>query len=141
VSVSYRIDQERHTLFIRATGVLRDEDLGLLWRAIVKDPDMKPDFDELADLTGVTTSQLSTRFVWDLTEWLKKVGAQRARRGKMATVATKDVLYGLAQMSAALSEGYPAEFRTFRSLSAARDWLGLSAEGSEADAHWNEIRS
>jgi hypothetical protein len=43
--IAYRIDKQQRTLFTRATGVLWDEDLREFDRVIVRDPEVKPNFD------------------------------------------------------------------------------------------------
>jgi hypothetical protein len=139
VPTSYRIDRERRTVFTRASGVLRDEDLRMLWENIQKDPDMRVGFNELHDRTGVTACELSSAFIWEFAESFRRFDTDERLRGtKVATVATKDVLYGLFQMNATLRCDAPADFRVFRSMSEAREWLGLPTNGDN-DANWKEV--
>ncbi len=139
---SYRIDRQRHTLFTRRTGVVRDEDISTLWQAIMRDPEIQLGLNELHDLPGVTVCELSTRFVWESAEWFSRFDSdERVRGAKIATVATKDVLYGLSQMDATLRTESPAEFRVFRDMSEAREWLGLPANGNDSDSKWKEVGS
>jgi hypothetical protein len=141
MGTSYRIDAQLRTLFIRASGVLRDEDLGLLWRSIISDPEMRPDLNELADYTRVTASTVTTRFVWDLTDSFRRFDRVRSRQAKVAVVAKLDVLYGLALMSETLSEPSPVQYRTFRDVSEAREWLGLPLAATDAGSSWKEVEA
>jgi hypothetical protein len=142
VPTSYRIDPERRTVFTRATGVLRDEDLRILWKTIQNDPEMRVGLNELHDRTGVTACEVSTGFIWKFAESFQRFDAdKRLRDTKVATVATKDVVYGLFQMNATLRDEAPAEFRVFRSMSEAREWLGLPTNGDDTDATWKQVGS
>jgi hypothetical protein len=140
--MSYRIDRRLRTLFTQTTAVLRDEDLRTLWRAIKRDPEMRPGLNELHDRTGVTACELSTAFVWEFAESFSEFDSdQRVNGAKVATVATKDALYGLAQMNATLRGQSPAEFRVFRDVSEARAWLGLPPEPDDSNLNWNTVCS
>ena len=140
--LSYRIDRERRTLFTRAAGVLGDEGLRLLWRVVLRDPELSRRVNELHDLTGVTAVEISSALVWEFADEMKVLdGSERHSGVKMATVAARDVLYGLARMYETLRAESSAEFGVFRSMAEAREWLGLPATRDDFDGDWKEVCS
>ncbi len=137
---SYRIDRERHFLFTRATGVLKDEDLRMLQHALMRDPEMRPGLNELHDRTGVTACELSTAFVWESCESFREFDSDERLRGmKVAIAATKDVMFGVSLMYETLRIESPIEFQVFRCMPEAREWLGLPVNSDDTNSDWKEV--
>jgi hypothetical protein len=129
-------------LFTRATGVVRDEDIRRLARAITDDPEMRPDFDRLNDFTEVTAVEVSTEVIWEMAQVYGELDSSEGPRGmKIAAVTTKDVVYGLMLMYQTLRTDSPFEFKTFRDMSQARAWLGLPPKAGDSHGPWNEVCS
>ena len=55
-----------------------------------------------------------------------------AAGSRRAIVATGNLVYGMSRMYMAYSDGQGAEMRVYRSLEAARQWLGLNRELRDA---------
>jgi hypothetical protein len=111
MATSYRIDNEQHLLFTRATGVLGEEDLRALWRAILRDPEIRRGLNELNDATGVTACQISTSFVWESAESCRRFDSDERVRGRKVAL----------------------------SLSEAREWLGLPERDGDTNSNWKEV--
>ena len=136
----YRIDEQRHTLFTQTTGAVWDANIRTLWQAILPDLEVSPGLNELHDFTGVTRTEVSTAYLWASAEEFKQFDSdERVLGKKVATVATTDLAYALCQLHATLRGLSPAEFRVFRSLSEAQEWLGLPAHGADSDLKWKEV--
>jgi hypothetical protein len=110
----------------------------MLWEAILSELQADPGLNELHDLTGVTKTDISTSLVWELSqsEAMRVLDADERSRGTKVAIAAKlDVLYGLALMNQTLRSESPAEFRAFRSVSEAREWLGLPAIRDDSNSN------
>lgn len=136
MTIAYRIDKERRLLETVVSGVLRDADHKALWRAIMRDPEMELGVCryELHDRLGVTRVEISNAYVSDFADRMSNRfdRDERLRGMRIATVASSDAMYGVARMSQMRRAGSPAEFGVFREMDAAREWLGLEEDASEA---------
>ena len=74
-----------------------------------------------ADISKITNEELRK-----IANEVKKVSNTRAG-GKTALVFSQDIGFGLGRMYEAFSRisSMPFEYRTFRSISEAKDWLGI----------------
>ncbi len=119
-----------------------DEGLRLLWRVVLRDPELSRRVNELHDLTGVTAVEVSSALVWGFADEMKVLDGDERHSGvKMATVAPRDVLFGLARMYETLRAESPVELRAFRSMSEAREWLGLPVNSDDTNSDWKEVCS
>ena len=117
---SYSIDREQQAIFSRASGTLTDEELRDHQRRVLADPDFDPRLRQLWDLRQVSAAEVSTATLRDLA-----AATSYAPDTKRAVVAPRDVIYGLARMFQTLHEHAGEDFRVFRSVEEARDWLEL----------------
>ena len=118
--VSYKIDQRAGIVFDRAWGVLTDSEILQHTAGLGLDPRFQPDFQQIADFSGVTQLDLSGRTVRGQAR--STVFSPKARR---AFVVTTEVALGLARMYQ-LSLGENAdELAIVGSLAEAFAWLGL----------------
>ena len=117
---SFRIDTERRTVFSSGAGVLSDDDLRGHQRQLLGDPAFDPSFNQLWDFRQVVQVDVSS-------ETLRALATARsfAPSAKRAAVAPRNILYGMARMFEMLHNKAPEEFRVFRNIREAADWLGL----------------
>ena len=117
---SFRIDTELSTIFSTGAGALSDDDLRGHQKQLLGDPAFDPSFNQLWDFRQVAQVDVSS-------EALRELAAARSftPSAKRAVVAPGEVLYGLARMFQMRHDGAPEEFRVFRDIHEAEDWLGL----------------
>jgi hypothetical protein len=115
----YQIDQAQGLVLSRAWGVLQREHLIGHGERLRADPDFKPHYRQLWDLTEITKSELSYT---ELTAMAKiSVFAPASRRAMLAPV---DVVFGMARMFQMLKESEgETGIRVFRKRSEALRWL------------------
>ena len=116
-------------------GVVTDEDILQVARAVAEDPRIGPDSREILDLreverADVTRDGIRAAAEVDLGHPGKFVGS------RTAIVATRDAHYGLARMYASLTVamGAPTRVRVFRTVEEAKAWLQAPPSGSPPSA-------
>jgi hypothetical protein len=117
---SYLIDQTRSLVFSRGWGVFTDEEL--YWHAstLRADPRFDPGFRQIVnflDLTDVRVSPEGVRTIAQINPF--RTDSRRA------VVVPSDLVFGLTRMFEAHSNSSPDEFRVFRTLEPAFEWVGL----------------
>ena len=108
-------------MFSSASGVATDEEFLSHQRLLTRDPDFKPNYRQLLDgreITSVKVTPDGVRALIAGNPWGK--GARRA------LVAADETAFGLARMFELGRPNPEDEFRVFRSMSEAREWLVLS---------------
>ena len=117
---SFRIDTERRTVFSTGAGALTDDELRGHQKQLLGDPAFDPSFNQLWDFRQVAQVDVSSQA-------LRELAAARsfAPSAKRAAVAPREILYGMARMFELQHDGAPEEFRVFRNIREAEDWLGL----------------
>jgi hypothetical protein len=126
VPAEYRIDPERRVVYSRGWGLLTDEDLVDYQLRLNADPDFRPHYSQLVDLTGVEALELSAEGV--RTSAAAELWSPEARR---AFVAPMDAAYGMVRMHEALSGGENPNVRVFRCIAEAREWLRATLQPEE----------
>jgi hypothetical protein len=120
MKVDYRIDTQRGIVYsIAGPSVHLDYALDHQSR-LQEDPDFKPDFDQLCDLTQIVDFEISGEGIRELA---------RAdffnSESKRAFVAVSDVVYGSARMFQMIRDSGAEQIEVFREMEEARHWLGL----------------
>ncbi len=123
--VHYHIDRDLETVFVRAEGEVTFADLERYCRGVVADPDYRPGLNELTDFRGAT-GDLSTPELYKLRDINREL-SDRVGDSRLAYVVDCDFGYGLGRMFMVFSEASKVSHQVFRSVDAARSWLGLPA--------------
>jgi hypothetical protein len=119
MSTHYSIDPQRALVLTVFEGNATDEDLLAHVRALEADPRFDRRMAELIDLSGVTTSTVTSAGVRMTAS--SPVHALTARR---AFVAPTDLLFGLTRMYQSYwTQGQDAEVEIFRAVEPALEWL------------------
>ena len=118
---AYTIDLARSLVLSRGWGVLTDRELLAHVRALTAEPRFAQHFRQLADLRDVTDLQVTASTIREMVR-LNPFGAGSRR----ALVVTSDVVFGMARMYQILRDESPDEFRIFRKVDGALQWLGLA---------------
>ncbi len=124
--VSFHIDAARGIVFTTAEGVVTDHDMADYRRRLVVDCNFRPDLDQLSDYRGATEFRVSTKFQAELAA--RSPFGEGARR---AVVADRDEVYGVLRAAETIHSDRPDEFRLFRDMVEARQWLGLDDKSSQ----------
>jgi hypothetical protein len=118
------IDARQGMVYSKATGVFgRVEAMDHMAR-LLRHPDFRPEFNQLADFREITKLALSNAEVKDLAR--QTVFGANSKR---AFVVASDLQFGLSRMFGTFREmaGEPG-LMTFKSMAEALSWLSLSAE-------------
>ena len=120
---SYRIDTELGIVFSFGTGTVTDEDLLNHQRSVSADPLFHPGLSQLVDGRGVTEVKATVHGIRALIS-----GNPYGSGSKRAFVAPNDTIFGMARMFELGRVNAEDDFRVFRSMDPAREWLGLPPE-------------
>ncbi len=120
---SYRIDKARGVVFSHYSGLLTDDDILDHQRRLKADPEFDPTFRQLLDMREIEELTATAEGIRQLARGNPFISG--SRRGG---VASKDVVFGMARMFEMMREQMGDEFRMFRSMDAALDWLDLELD-------------
>ena len=117
---SYLIDQAQKIVFSRGWGVVRDAEVLGHAEALRADPRFEPGFRQVysfLDLTEVRVSPDGVRSVAQVNPF--HAGSRRA------IVVPSDLAFGLVRMFEAHTNSDQEQFKVFRQLGPAFEWVGL----------------
>lgn len=122
---SYLIDSTRSIVFSRAWGILTDDEL--LWHAqtLRADPRFDPAFRQIGNFLDLSEVRVTAEGVRTLAQF--NPFNTDSRR---AIVAPTDLAFGLVRMFEAHTRSDPDQFRVFRAIGPAFEWVGLDAAAS-----------
>ena len=117
---SYLIDQERGVVFSRGWGILTDEEIFAHAKVLRADPRLTPDLRQVADFRDVTKLDVTSE------------GVRRAAKNnpfgpdaRRSFVAPLDETLGMLRMFGIYMDADTSQFRIFRTLEPAMEWIGL----------------
>ncbi len=123
MATSYRIDKEAGVVYSSASGIATDEEFLSHQRLLSRDPDFRPHFRQLLDGREITELRVTPAGIRALI-----AGNPWGKGAKRALVAADDTAFGLARMFELGRPNPQDEFRVFRTIAEAREWLGLPLE-------------
>lgn len=120
---SYVIDAPRRLVFSRGWGVFTDEEL--LWhgRTVRADPRFDPGFRQIVNFLELT----EVRVTVDGVRTLAQINPFHTDSRRAIAVST-DLVFGLTRMFEAHTNSDQEQFRVFRALGPAFEWVGLAPE-------------
>jgi hypothetical protein len=123
---TYQIDAERNLVSIEAKGSITPDEAFATFDEVIAHPDYRPEMKVLSDHRELE-SVMSVEFV---KAFLGRLSPMREvlRQARWAFVERGLVRYGMARMASILSGPLGIQLRAFRSMSEAREWLGLEEE-------------
>lgn len=117
---SYTIDPVRNLVTTLIWGAATDDDVLGHNQRLRSDPLFDTTYRQLADMSGVTAIQVTTRTIEDVSRGqLFSPGSQRA------FVGSSDAVYGLLRKYQLHAESSGQTVEVFRDRKAAEAWLGL----------------
>jgi len=115
---SYTIDSDRKIVLSRIWGIATEDEIQEHGQRLRVDPEFRPDFRQLIDMSDVTEIRVGSEMVRDAAR--NQFFSPGVRR---ALVATSDVAFGMARMYAIASENAGQTIKVFRDMKAAQAWL------------------
>ena len=115
---SYTIDSDRKIVLSRIWGIATEDEIQEHGQRLRVDPEFRPDFRQLIDMSDVTEIRVGSEMVRDAAR--NQFFSPGVRR---ALVATSDVAFGMARMYAIASENAGQTIKVFRDMKAAEAWL------------------
>jgi hypothetical protein len=120
----FYIDTRQGVVFSRATGVFGRAEAEDHIDRLLRHPDFRPGFNQLADFRQVTETVISGADIEELSR--RTIFSARSRR---AFVVATDLQYGFSRMFGTFREmGGEPGIATFRDIGEALAWLSLAAE-------------
>ena len=120
----YRVERERALVILEFWGVAGNEDLYNSDDALRADSEVKPEFDQLIDLSRVELLEMTGEAIVEVAtrEPFFSVEVRRA------IVATEPESFGMARVFEMRRDGAAGHIRVFREAKAAVAWLVAGAE-------------
>ena len=128
--ISYSIDPARGLVTLTYTGTITDRDLFDTFDRLYRDPGHRVGMSELSDLREAESVQVTAKGLQDLALRTARQLDPAGKTWRVAVVAPRDVVFGLARMYELLREGSPEQVMVFRDLAAAEQWLLGSGDRS-----------
>ncbi|HKQ19781.1 MAG TPA: hypothetical protein VJW75_08545 [Candidatus Eisenbacteria bacterium] len=124
---SYLIDESRGLVFSRGWDVITDEEMASHAGTLRADPRFNPRFRQIIDFCDLTEIRLTVAGIHGVAQI-----NPFHRDSRRAFVVPSEVAYGLARMFEAFTNSDPEQFRVFRSIGPALEWVGLGASTTVA---------
>ena len=117
---SYLIDVASGVVYSRKWGVLTDEQIAAHAETLRVDPRFDPGFRQIADFRELTDIRVSGG-------GLRNVARQNPfrRDARRAFVVSSEEVFGLARMFGSYTDSSGDQFRIFRAIEPAFEWIGL----------------
>ena len=115
---SYEIDAAEGVVVCRAWGQLTNEELREHYRRLLKDPDFRPSYSQIADLCDVTAFTVDSETI----EATARMGVFDPGTPRVF-VAPPGVGFGLARMFSAYATSRGQVLEVFSDMKKARAWL------------------
>jgi hypothetical protein len=119
---SYTIDSDRKLVVTRIWGAATEDDIYDHGQRLRNDPQFRPDFRQLVDMTELTEIRVGSGVIRDASR--NQFFSPGVRR---AVVANSEAAFGMARMYAIASEETGQTIQVFRDMSAAEAWLNLES--------------
>lgn len=128
--ITFEPQPDLQLVVIRHVGDIPDDEMLDFYRGFLAGPDAAQYLNLLVHLEETRSSGRSSQALRALAQLLEGESAGGEMHRRVAVVAPTDHSFGLARMYEALSGRIPWEFRVFRDVTAAREWLvsGLATE-------------
>lgn len=122
-SIQFTLDGPRRLRTATFSGVVGEADLISAYAQLMQDPGFDPTIDDLVDLRGVERLDVSSDAVRRIVDMFSPLNDMEIHN-RLAIVAPRDELFGMARMYQILRSEAPEETQVFRSYEDAAAWLG-----------------
>ncbi len=121
LAITYSIDPNSRTLSIISIDEVNDAQVVVFFENLLADPRFTPGLNLLMDMTlqsGVPGSQL-------IRDTARRIEGKEFSFSRIAIVANRDALFGVARMFEVYAEKATTAVRTFRSRDEALEWIAV----------------
>jgi len=118
--IAYLIDVANGIVYSRGWGVLTDAEIAAHASTLSKDPRFDPSFRQIVDFRELTDIKVTGAGVRDVA----RLNPSR-RDARRAFVVASGEAFGLTRMFGFFTESSGEEFRIFRAMEPAYEWIGL----------------
>lgn len=120
--IRFEIDPAHRIRVAHFEGVVSDEELLGSYGALVARPDYDATLDDMVDMGAVDRLEVSSDTVRRLVSMFTPMDSDQVVT-RLAIVAPKDHVFGMARMYEILRSDAPEQIRVFRDRDEARRWL------------------
>lgn len=118
MAMRYHIDPASHCVWSQASGTIENDDLLLHIHKLKKDPDFRPEYDHILDLTQITDNRLSQAVLQESGR-INAFSAQSRR----AVIASQDEVFDFIKSLDQTDLPVSPALRAFRNEAEALNWL------------------
>jgi len=122
--IRFKLDEASRVRIAIFEGVVGDTELIAAYKKLMSEDDYDPTLNHLADLRAVEDFAVSTAGLRQLVESFTNLNSLGLRT-KLAIVAARDDVFGMARMYQTLRSDAPQMLRVFRDITEAKNWLDL----------------
>lgn len=122
--IRFTLDKESRVRIATFEGVVDDTELFAAYQKLMSEEGFDPTLHHLADLRAVEHFAVSTAGLRQLVGSFTNLNGLGLRT-KLAIVAAKDDVFGMARMYQVFRSDAPQELQIFRDMAEAKNWLGL----------------
>jgi hypothetical protein len=120
--IRFQVDPEARIRIAFFEGVVDDQEVLGSYGALVSQPDYDPTLDDMVDMGGVERLEVSSETVRRLVDMFTPLDTDQVVT-RLAIVAPKDHVFGMARMYEILRSDAPEQIRVFRDRDQAERWL------------------
>jgi hypothetical protein len=125
MAITFRVVPDSRSIGVRLAGPLSITEIQEFLVALETDPGYSPELDALLDAREIDVDFGTA----DLRGFASHHRARaEGRSSRWGIVVSEDLTYGMGRMFEAFMSGSPREFRVFRSMEEAADWVGVDPE-------------
>jgi len=127
MTVTFKYDEKENFVYSKFSGILTDEDLEEIAKALAAEQRVKPCLRELVDLRAVDSVEASPESLGTIIH-VNIEHREKYEGKKIAIVAPRELLYGLSKYFEVISDidNAPFAINVVRTMAEAREWLHIS---------------
>ena len=120
--IEFKMDAAQRMRVAAFSGIINEQDVISAYAALMAEPDYDPSINDLVDLREVRRLDINAHGMQRIVELFTPLDKLDVYN-RLAIVAPRDELYGMARMYQTLRSDAPEETRIFRNYDEAVDWL------------------
>jgi hypothetical protein len=130
MTIQVHVDESRQLVEVVFAGQVTDSEFADTMNRYLQEPFATLPLG-LFDLTDIASLDVAAESIRDAARRVAQHVDSRLEQGKLAIVAPRDLLFGMARMYEMLRDESPVEVRVFRERNEAESWLGLTKPAAD----------
>lgn len=131
--IRFEVDPARRLVVATAVAVVTEADLRGYLTSVLAHPDVRPGFNELGDLRGVTRIEIRDSVVAEGVSNAIKEHEPRLHETRTAIVVSEENREQVSRLCELLRTVVPTTAKLFGDIDEARAWLGLAGVGQRSE--------